>query len=100
MKVGMFGKRRIGAQIGPRNSTPRNLSGLKKFEKLCLREKKDISMHVFFEIVRYHPKASSLPMQRRNVKLLGEAATTTMPMARENKMRQLWINVQTWEDIH
>ena len=51
MKVGMFGKRRIGAQIGPRNSTPRNLSGLKKFEKLCLREKKrHFHVGVFFRL--------------------------------------------------
>ena len=57
MKVGMFGKRRIGAQIGPRNSTPRNLSGLKKFEKLCLREKKNFHVGVFFSDCQISPES-------------------------------------------
>ena len=37
-KLTMFGKRRCGSQRGPWNSAPWNLTGVKKFDKLCLKE--------------------------------------------------------------
>ena len=41
-------------------------------------------------------KSSSLPMQRRKVRLFWEAATK-MPVASEKRIRQLWTNVHTCE---
>ena len=70
-KLTMFGKRRVGAQSGPWNSTPWNFTGAKESDKLNLKEKKQIILKKAFQIVRSPKNLFSAKATKKGQIVLG-----------------------------